>query len=240
MYAAATQQDRKRIAAEALLIEADELGKQGGKTAPQAIEKLEQAVLVWREIGEPVWVAWSLNKVGRAHVSLNQNDKAIEYYEKALATNRELKNRYGEGAILNNLGNAYFNLRQFAKAIEFFEKSLTLFREVKDRRWEGLTIYQLGNVRMNLNEPEKAIACFEQALPIMREVKDKAFEAQALKLKEIQAQLDADTLLLEYAFGEERSYLWAISKDSLASYELPKEELIDQIAREVYEMLTSA
>src|SRR6185369_14761984 len=40
---------------------------------------------------------------------------------------------------------------------------------------------------------------------------------QPLKVKEIQAQLDADTLLLEYALGAERSYLWAITKDSLAS-----------------------
>ncbi|MDQ3256032.1 MAG: tetratricopeptide repeat protein, partial [Acidobacteriota bacterium] len=46
-------------------------------------------------------------------------------------------------------------------------------------------------------------------------------QTQPLKLTEIQAQLDADTLLLEYSLGEERSYLWAITKDSLTSYELP-------------------
>ena len=64
-------------------------------------------------------------------------------------------------------------------------------------------------------------------------------QPQPLKLKEIQAQLDADTLLLEYALGEERSYLWAITRDSLTSYELPKVELIDKSARQVYEMLTA-
>jgi len=64
-------------------------------------------------------------------------------------------------------------------------------------------------------------------------------QPQPLKLKEIQAQLDADTLLLEYALGEDRSYLWAITKDSLTSYELPKEELIKQSALQVYEMLTA-
>jgi CHAT domain-containing protein/Tfp pilus assembly protein PilF len=60
---------------------------------------------------------------------------------------------------------------------------------------------------------------------------------QPLNLSEVQQQLDANTLLLEYSLGPERSYLWAITKDSLASYELPKEEVIEQQARQVYEML---
>jgi CHAT domain-containing protein/tetratricopeptide (TPR) repeat protein len=64
-------------------------------------------------------------------------------------------------------------------------------------------------------------------------------QPQPLKLKEIQAQLDADTLLLEYSLGEERSYLWAITRDSLASYELPKGELIEKDARQVYQLLTA-
>jgi DNA/RNA endonuclease G (NUC1) len=76
VLAAATQQDRKRVAAEALLVEANELGKQGGKTATQAIEKLEQAVLMWRELGEPIWVAWSLNKIGRNQASCVLREQA--------------------------------------------------------------------------------------------------------------------------------------------------------------------
>ncbi|MBD2338724.1 tetratricopeptide repeat protein [Calothrix sp. FACHB-156] len=48
-------------------------------------------------------------------------------------------------------------------------------------------------------------------------------QPQPLSLKQIQQQvLDENTLLLEYAVGEERSYLWAVSKNSITSYELPK------------------
>ena len=43
-----------------------------------------------------------------------------------------------------------------------------------------------------------------------------------LILKEIQQQLDPNTLLLEYSLGEERSYLWAVTPDSLKTYVLPK------------------
>jgi CHAT domain-containing protein/tetratricopeptide (TPR) repeat protein len=64
-------------------------------------------------------------------------------------------------------------------------------------------------------------------------------QPQSLSLKEIQQLLDKETLLLEYALGEERSYLWLITLDSIFSYRLPKREEIDNQARRVYELLTA-
>jgi CHAT domain-containing protein/tetratricopeptide (TPR) repeat protein len=64
-------------------------------------------------------------------------------------------------------------------------------------------------------------------------------QPQPLGLKEIQQQLDADTLLLEYSLGKERSYLWAVGADSLKSYVLPKQEEIEKLKDRVYESLTA-
>ena len=59
-----------------------------------------------------------------------------------------------------------------------------------------------------------------------------------LSLKEIQQQvLDSETLMLEYALGEERSYLWAITDRSIASFELPKRGEVEAAARRVYELM---
>src|SRR5207244_1588033 len=41
------------------------------------------------------------------------------------------------------------------------------------------------------------------------------------------------------ALGEERSYLWAVTADSITTYELPKRELIQQAATRVTELLTA-
>jgi CHAT domain-containing protein/tetratricopeptide (TPR) repeat protein len=66
-------------------------------------------------------------------------------------------------------------------------------------------------------------------------------QPQPLTLKQIQQQvLDGDSLLLEYALGDERSYLWAVTNDSLSSYELPPRAAIDRAARRVYDLLTAA
>jgi CHAT domain-containing protein len=61
-----------------------------------------------------------------------------------------------------------------------------------------------------------------------------------LRLEEVQAQvLDRKTLLLEYALGEERSFLWAVSNDDHASFELAARAEIESVARRVFELLTA-
>ncbi|HUE80464.1 MAG TPA: CHAT domain-containing tetratricopeptide repeat protein [Pyrinomonadaceae bacterium] len=66
-------------------------------------------------------------------------------------------------------------------------------------------------------------------------------QPQPLSVKEIQQQvLDSDTLLLEYALGKERSYVWAVTPTSITSYELPKRSEIETAARRVYKLLTTS
>jgi CHAT domain-containing protein len=65
-------------------------------------------------------------------------------------------------------------------------------------------------------------------------------QPQPLALKEIQQQvLEDDTLLLEYALGEKRSYLWAVTPTTLTSYELPAREEIERPAHRMYSLLSS-
>jgi CHAT domain-containing protein/tetratricopeptide (TPR) repeat protein len=65
-------------------------------------------------------------------------------------------------------------------------------------------------------------------------------EPQPATLAEVQQQtLDEDSLLLEYRLGRERSYLWAVTKTSFTSFELPPASEIESAAKRVYELLTS-
>lgn len=65
-------------------------------------------------------------------------------------------------------------------------------------------------------------------------------QPKLLRLKDIQAELKgSDTVLLEYALGEERSYLWAVTSESFTSYELPGRTTLEDAAREVYGLLTA-
>ncbi|HEY6970386.1 MAG TPA: CHAT domain-containing protein [Candidatus Angelobacter sp.] len=61
-----------------------------------------------------------------------------------------------------------------------------------------------------------------------------------LNLSEIQQNvLDQETLLLEYALGEDKSFLFAVTPQSIAIFELPKRETVETAARNVYDLLTA-
>jgi CHAT domain-containing protein len=61
-----------------------------------------------------------------------------------------------------------------------------------------------------------------------------------LSLAEVQQQLlEPDSVLLEYSLGRKRSYLFAVTKDSLKTYELPERERIEEAARRVYQAITA-
>lgn len=53
----------------------------------------------------------------------------------------------------------------------------------------------------------------------------------------IQELLAPDQMLLEYALGDERSYVWAVTKNSIKSYELPARTRIEALAKRVNELL---
>jgi CHAT domain-containing protein len=64
-------------------------------------------------------------------------------------------------------------------------------------------------------------------------------QPQPLGLAGIQAQLNANTVLLEYSLGDAQSYLWVVTQDSLKTYKLPPREQVEKLARQVYESLTA-
>lgn len=64
-------------------------------------------------------------------------------------------------------------------------------------------------------------------------------QPQPLTVAQIQRQvLDADSLLLAYALGEERSYLWAVTPHAVSSFELPKRGEIEEQSRRFVKLLT--
>lgn len=64
----------------------------------------------------------------------------------------------------------------------------------------------------------------------------------AWDLQSIQEQVVADdqTILLEFLLGADKSYLWAVTRDGLKSYELPERARIEEATQKAYQYLSSA
>jgi CHAT domain-containing protein/Tfp pilus assembly protein PilF len=57
--------------------------------------------------------------------------------------------------------------------------------------------------------------------------------------EQVRKLLDANTVLLEYSLGQDRSYVFVVTTDSVASHELPKRDDIERLARSMYDALTA-
>jgi CHAT domain-containing protein/tetratricopeptide (TPR) repeat protein len=175
------QQDRSRIAAERLFMEAIRLDTQGrGAPLEPALKKYEEALTQWRAAGVRKWEGQTLNSLGSVYRNLNEHEKALALYDQGLHIMRELKEPDREASLLYNLGLTYSSLNQYEKARQYYEQALAFWRETGNRTGEALVLNGLGIVHLKLRTHETARKYFELALVIRRESKNRNSEAQAM------------------------------------------------------------
>jgi len=166
-------------------VEADRLLEQGiqqhqTSQFQAAIQSWQQALTIYREIGDRWGEANCLNNLGSAYSSLGQYQQAIDYQQQSLAIGREIGDHQGEAYSLGNLGSAYSSLGQYQQAIDYQQQSLAIKREIGDRQGEANSLNNLGNVYRSLGQYRQAIDYHQQSLAIKREIGDRQGEAYSL------------------------------------------------------------
>lgn len=147
-----------------------------------AIQTCQQALEIYKSIGDSVGQARVLINLGLAYDSLKQYSKAVEYYQLGLTIFRAIQNSSGEATTLLALGSTYLNLGQYLKAVEHHQQALKIYRAVGNPGGEALVLHLLGLAYGNLNQYPKAIEHYQQALTIHRTiVPDRGLEAEDLK-----------------------------------------------------------
>lgn len=148
-------------------------------------------------------------------------------------------------SLVEMLAEAHADIRQgLDPALLQREQSLKQQLNAKAQRQISLFGQQTGQGRLaQLNQELNALEAEYHQLQAELRKKSPAYAAltqpQPIGLKEIQAQLDQGTMLLEYSLGEQRSYVWTVTQNSLKAYELPAREHIEKAARLVYGLLTA-
>ncbi|HWX42015.1 MAG TPA: CHAT domain-containing protein [Blastocatellia bacterium] len=176
-----------------------------------------------------------LMRMHREHPSDGYDTAALEASEKAHAR-----------GLLDMLRETRADIREGVRA-ELLARERKL-RDTLDAKAAGYTTF------LNKKLGQQEIAAFKNDLTELT-AEYEALEAQiraespryaaltqpgALSLAEIRKQiLDPDTVLLEYSLGKERSYLWAVTADSVRAYELPARGKVEAAAKALYKWAAS-
>jgi CHAT domain-containing protein/tetratricopeptide (TPR) repeat protein len=171
----ATAKDRVQVAARKAFEEANQLRDQRtAESRRKAIKKYEEALPLWREVGDKEGEASTLNELGLVISGLGDSKKALEYYTPAILLWRALGNRQEEVAVLNNIGSAYWRLGELQKSLEYRNQGLLLSRVVGDRVSESTILSNIGAVYISMGQLRKALEYLNLALPIREALGDKA------------------------------------------------------------------
>lgn len=237
--------------AETLLSLAKAESKKGNLEAAQA--KAEEAISLIETIRSRINIAdlrdsfsANLQDYYGFYVELLMMRESQEPNKNYAALALQANERARARGLLNLLAESNANIREGVDA-KLLEKETEL-RNLLSARLENLTKVLNGKAK-----PEKADALkretelirteFEQTQAQIRQTSPRysaLTQASTLSLKQIQTEvLDADSVLLEYALGEEKSFLWIVTKDSFQTVELPKRVEIENSARLTYDALTA-
>jgi CHAT domain-containing protein/Tfp pilus assembly protein PilF len=178
---ASPAREDKRAAAQQAFEAAQRLRSEGtAASLKSALEKYQQALGLWHEVGDQRWEATTLNNIGQVYNSLGEKQKALDYYNQALPIRRAVGNRSGEATTLNNIGMVYDSLGEKQKALDYYNQALPIERAVGYRSGEATTLNSIGLVYNSLGEKQKALDYYNQALPMERAVGDRSMEATTL------------------------------------------------------------
>lgn len=173
-----------------------------------------------------------LMQLHRAHPDRSYDAQAFETSERAHAR-----------SLLELLAESRIDVRQGVD-LELVQRERSLARSLNAKASELRKLEPPSEDWTRLEREIEDLTADYEGTEAQIRIKNPAYAAltqpRPLTLGEIQQDvLDADTLLLEYSLGEERSYLWTVTPTSLGSYELPKRSQIERDARRYFELVRS-
>jgi CHAT domain-containing protein len=229
----------------------------------RALESFQKALALLNLAKDQRYAAYTLNYIGKSYEDLKQPDRAGRYYQQALVLAQRSADPEGKILSLYNLahlergrGNLDQATRHIERAVEIVEDARTkvssqelrstYFATVRDTLDLYIDILMLNHQRdpasgfdreaFAVSERARARSLFE----LLREAQadERAGPLpQTLTLKETQTRiLNDETSLVEFVLGNERSYVWVVTKTTSASFTLPDRREIEAAAKRLYQV----
>jgi tetratricopeptide (TPR) repeat protein/TolB-like protein len=145
-----------------------------------ARKQAEEALVIFRQIGNQLYAAQALNEIGIVLASEGKLMEAKSYYEQALHAYREADYKVVIGDELGNIGEILERLGDFAGAKKDFTEAIQIFDEVGDKSAAGITEINLGDALAEDGDLPGATQHYRRAIELENATGHKAAQAAAL------------------------------------------------------------
>ena len=135
----------------------------------QAITQLQQALTLWRKIGNRYKEAQVLLKLGIATDVLGLYQEAYTYYEESLQLRREISDQRGQAVALHNIGDVAFVLGRYREAETYYQEALAIRRGYTTILGQIPILNDLGKLYAATGNDAQAEAYYQTVLAWYRE-----------------------------------------------------------------------
>ena len=137
----------------------------------ESVRNEEEALAIWRSIGQKRGLALSLNEIASAEATLGKPKEALANFQEALRVRREIGDKRGLGDSLIDLGNFYDGSSDYDQALKMYKEALQLQRDLGNEGLQAICLNNIGTAYSEKGQYEDALTYFQQALQLREKSK---------------------------------------------------------------------
>ena len=137
----------------------------------EVLRSEQEALVIWRRIGQKSGLAFSLNEMARAQATLGKNKDAMTNFQEALQIRREIGDKRGLGDTLIDMGNLADERGDNDGALKMYKESLQLEREIGNDSLQAICLNNIGSVYSEKSQYEDALTYLQQVLQLREKAK---------------------------------------------------------------------
>lgn len=148
---------------------------------PLAEEQFSYSLSLWREVGDPFYLANCLKLLGQVMASQNKAEEALKFYLEAMDQLNQTENHLDKSRTLNDLGILFFNQGNLAEAERrLLAADTSYLRQSGNLTDQAIIATNLGNVYLAQGETPAAEQAFRRSAALWQACGDVVRCANAL------------------------------------------------------------
>jgi len=137
----------------------------------ESMRNEEEALVIWRRIGQKRGLALSLNEMATVQAFLGKTKDAQSNFQEALEIRREIGDKRGLGDTLIDMGNFHDDAGDHDQALKMYKEALQLERDLGNESLQAICLNDIGTAYSEKGQYEDSFTYYQQALQLREKSK---------------------------------------------------------------------